>query len=58
MHEISILIPLAGIHVIALMSPGPDVALVIQNSTRYGRQTGVYIALGLSAGIFWRLFHS
>jgi threonine efflux protein len=53
MHEVSILTTLAGIHVIALVSPGPDVALVIQNSTRYGRQTGVYIALGLSVGIFF-----
>ncbi|MCG6450770.1 LysE family translocator, partial [Vibrio parahaemolyticus] len=42
-------------HFIALMSPGPDVALVVQNATRYGRQTGVYIALGLSFGI---LLHS
>jgi len=37
------------------MSPGPDVALVVQNATRYGRQTGIYIALGLSFGI---LIHS
>ncbi|WP_427916973.1 LysE family translocator [Vibrio amylolyticus] len=37
------------------MSPGPDFALVVQNATRYGRQTGLYIALGLSLGI---LLHS
>ncbi|MCE0495052.1 LysE family translocator [Vibrio salinus] len=55
MHEASALITLAGIHFIALMSPGPDVALVVQNSAKYGRQTGLYIAFGLSAGIF---FHS
>ncbi len=35
----------------ALLSPGPDVALVVQNATRYGRRTGVFIALGLSCGI-------
>ena len=55
MNEASILMTLATVHFIALMSPGPDVALVVQNATRYGRQTGVYIALGLSFGI---LLHS
>lgn len=52
MNEAHILLTLASIHFIALMSPGPDVALVVQNSARYGRQTGLYIALGLSCGIF------
>lgn len=55
MNELSILATLATVHFIALMSPGPDFALVVQNATRYGRQTGVYIALGLSFGI---LLHS
>lgn len=55
MNEITILITLASIHFIALMSPGPDFALVVQNATRHGRQTGLYIALGLSCGI---LLHS
>lgn len=51
MNEASILITLATVHFVALMSPGPDFALVVQNATRYGRQTGTYIALGLSLGI-------
>lgn len=55
MNEATILITLASVHFIALMSPGPDFALVVQNSTRYGRQTGLMIALGLSIGI---LLHS
>ncbi len=55
MNEATILITLATVHFIALMSPGPDFALVVQNATRYGRQTGLYIALGLSFGI---LLHS
>ncbi len=55
MDESTILITLAGIHFIALMSPGPDFALVVQNAMRHGRQTGLYIALGLSVGI---LLHS
>ena len=55
MNEITILTTLAVVHFVALMSPGPDFALVVQNATRYGRQTGLYIALGLSFGI---LLHS
>ena len=51
MNEVTILMTLATVHFIALMSPGPDFALVVQNATRYGRQTGGYIALGLSCGI-------
>lgn len=51
MNETHILITLAGIHWIALMSPGPDFALVVRNTTRYGRKTGLYLACGLSAGI-------
>ncbi|SMS01588.1 Threonine efflux protein [Vibrio mangrovi] len=50
-NEFHILLTLAGIHWIALMSPGPDFALVVQNATRYGRTTGIYIAFGLSFGI-------
>ncbi|MGR5120736.1 LysE family translocator [Vibrio astriarenae] len=55
MNELFTLFTLATVHLIGLMSPGPDFALVVQNATRYGRETGVYIALGLSAGI---LLHS
>ncbi|MCG7499775.1 LysE family translocator [Vibrio sp. Of7-15] len=55
MNEVTTLLTLITVHVIALMSPGPDFALVVQNAGRYGRQTGILIALGLSLGI---LLHS
>ena len=55
MNEITPLITLLTVHILALMSPGPDFALVVQNAGRYGRQTGITIALGLSLGI---LLHS
>ncbi|WP_394178703.1 LysE family translocator [Marinomonas posidonica] len=51
MNEVSLLFTLALVHLVALISPGPDFALVVQNASRYGRQTGFYIALGLSLGI-------
>ncbi|MGL4735775.1 MAG: LysE family translocator [Enterovibrio sp.] len=55
MSEISILVTLVGVHLIGLMSPGPDVALVMQSASRYGRKTGVLIAAGLTCGIFLHL---
>lgn len=54
-NEVTTLATLVTVHIIALMSPGPDFALVVQNAGRYGRQTGIMIALGLSLGI---LLHS
>ncbi len=55
MNEISLLLTLAGIHMVALMSPGPDFALIVQNTSHYGRRTGLNIAAGLACGI---LIHS
>lgn len=51
MNELSILLTLAAVHLVALMSPGPDFALVVQNVARHGRYSGLCIALGLSLGI-------
>ncbi|USD35687.1 LysE family translocator [Ferrimonas sp. SCSIO 43195] len=51
MNETTVLLTLASVHFVALMSPGPDFALVVQNAGRHGRRTGVFIALGLSLGI-------
>ncbi|MBM7038631.1 LysE family translocator [Vibrio ulleungensis] len=55
MNEFTILATLATIHFIALMSPGPDFALVVQSTAKHGRKAGLAIATGLSAGI---LIHS
>lgn len=55
MNEVSLLLTLASVHFIALMSPGPDFALIVQNTSHHGRKTGLIIAAGLSLGI---LIHS
>ncbi|USD65342.1 LysE family translocator [Vibrio sp. SCSIO 43136] len=55
MNELTTLSTIALVHFIGLMSPGPDVALVVQNAARHGRSTGIAIAAGLSVGI---LLHS
>lgn len=47
----SSLLTLCLVHIIGLMSPGPDFALVTQYTARYGRMTGIIIAAGLAVGI-------
>lgn len=43
---------------IAILTPGPDLIMVIRNSIAYNRLTGVLTALGLAAGIFTHLLYS
>ena len=42
---------LASIHFLAVVVPGPDFAVVVQNSISYGRKIGVITALGIGTGI-------
>lgn len=46
---------IATIHLLAVMSPGPDFALTLRNSLCYSRRTGFCTAAGLGMGI---LVHS
>ncbi|MBA2747800.1 MAG: LysE family transporter [Tatlockia sp.] len=39
------------IQLVAIMSPGPDFAIICCNSLIYSRRTGIYSALGISLGI-------
>lgn len=41
----------ALIHLLAVMSPGPDFVLISKNSLTHSRKTGIYTALGLGLGI-------
>ncbi|MCL1113595.1 MULTISPECIES: LysE family translocator [Shewanella] len=49
--DISLLASLAVIHLVALMSPGPDFAIVVKMATQQTRLTAVYCALGIAAAI-------
>ncbi|WP_044875239.1 LysE family translocator [Pseudomonas sp. LFM046] len=51
MQETSVLLSLAAVFAIALISPGPDVALVVRTAVHQGRRAGLLSALGLSCGI-------
>ena len=48
-------LPLFGsvllIHLLAVMSPGPDFIMALRNSLTYSRKTGIYTALGFGIGI-------
>lgn len=48
----------AGIHLLAVMSPGPDFAMVMRNSLVYSRRTGILAAAGLSLGIALHVTYS
>ena len=42
---------LATIHFLAVVAPGPDFAVTIRQSVRFGRWVGISTALGIGAGI-------
>lgn len=46
------LLSLAGLNMIALISPGPDFAVVVRNSLIYSRKVALLTALGIALGIF------
>ncbi|OHA17827.1 MAG: hypothetical protein A2836_03165 [Candidatus Taylorbacteria bacterium RIFCSPHIGHO2_01_FULL_45_63] len=41
----------AFVHLLAVMSPGPDFAVVTRNSLLYTRKSGIYTSIGLGLGI-------
>ena len=43
------------LHLFAVISPGPDFALISRQSIRYGRKIAIWSAAGIGMGI---LFHS
>lgn len=45
------------IHLLALISPGPDFIVAVKNSLTYSRKVGVYTALGFGLGITIHLFY-
>lgn len=48
----------AFVHLLAVMSPGPDFAIVIRNSVSLGRQTGLLTATGVGTGILVHVGYS
>jgi threonine/homoserine/homoserine lactone efflux protein len=49
-NNIESIITLVAIFMAALISPGPDFALIVKNSLTYSRKTALYTAFGISLG--------
>ena len=47
----SLTLTVLAIHLLAVMSPGPDYIMLVRNALSYSRKTGVYTAIGLGLGI-------
>lgn len=39
------------VHLLGVMSPGPDFAMIVRNSLVYSRRTGVFTAIGIALGV-------
>jgi RhtB (resistance to homoserine/threonine) family protein len=46
------------VHLLAVISPGPDFIMISRNSLVYSRRTGVYSAVGLGCGILVHVLYS
>jgi len=49
---------IAVLHALAVVSPGPDFAIVIKQSVREGRMIGRITALGVGTAILWHVGYS
>ncbi|MEW6982865.1 LysE family translocator [Colwelliaceae bacterium 6471] len=49
---------IAAIHFLAVASPGPDFAVVLKQSIRYGRVAAIYTSLGIGTGILIHVAYS
>jgi len=54
-------IPLIGtaivIHLLAMLSPGPNFIMAVRNSLTYSRKTGVFTAVGFGLGLIVHVFY-
>lgn len=48
----------AVLHLLAVMSPGPDFIMISRNSLIYSRKTGIYSSIGLALGILVHVTYS
>lgn len=58
MQYLPIIATVALVHLLAVISPGPDFIMITRNSIIYSRRSGVYSALGLGLGILVHVTYS
>lgn len=54
---LSAMLSLATIHVLAVISPGPDFAIILKNALQYSRKTAILTALGIALGVWVHIFY-
>lgn len=47
-----------AVHLLAVISPGPDFLIVVRNSLAYSRKTGIWTAIGIGSGISVHMLYS
>ncbi|MBI2463512.1 LysE family transporter [Candidatus Peregrinibacteria bacterium] len=58
MHSIALIGTVTLIHLLAIISPGPDFIMAVRNSLTYSRKTGIWTAVGFGLGIAVHIFYS
>ena len=58
MIDFSLIASVALIHLLAVISPGPDFFLTLKNSLTYSRKSGIYTAIGFGLGISIHIIYS
>jgi RhtB (resistance to homoserine/threonine) family protein len=48
----------AAVHLVALVSPGPDFAMVLRQSVTLGRRPAIWTSVGIGTGIFLHVAYS
>lgn len=54
----STILTIVVVHLLAVVSPGPDFIVACRNSIVYSRKTGIYTAIGFALGIAVHVFYS
>lgn len=49
--QLEVFITFASVHLLSVLSPGPDFALVVRNSVTRSRKVGLYCVLGMCTGV-------
>ncbi|MDH3606531.1 MAG: LysE family translocator [Acidimicrobiia bacterium] len=52
MEALALVATAAGIHLLAVMSPGPNFVVISRNSLAYSRRSGMFTTLGVTSGVF------
>lgn len=58
MENLALIGTVTLVHLLAVMSPGPDFIMVMKNALTYSRKAGIWTAIGIATGISVHVFYS